>query len=73
MAVTSKPSSRSAKMVVSITKEGKSTTSSKSYGHVKADASDSAIYNTIEAIADLQKHPLANVFVVTTNEIEETA
>lgn len=72
MAVITKALSDAIRLVVNITKDGKTTTLTRTYNNVKSTAEASSVYNTGKTLADLQKHPLNRIARVTVTELEET-
>ena len=72
MSVIAKTLESKMKLVVNITKDGKTATKSKTYSNVKASAEDSSVYNTAKSLADLQTHPLNRITRVEEKELEET-
>lgn len=72
MSVIAKTLESKMKLVVNTTKNGKTTTKSKTYANVKSQAEDASVYNTAKTMADLQTHPLNRITRVEEKELEET-
>ena len=49
MSVTAKPMESKLKLVVNVTENGKTLAKSRTYGKVKSDAADEAVYNVADA------------------------
>lgn len=72
MAVVAKPMESVLKVITNITKDGKTTTVTKSYGKVRSDVEDSAVYAVGAAIASLQINPLNRIVRVAQDELSES-
>lgn len=72
MSVTAKPMESKLKLVVNVTADGKTTARSHTYGKVKPDAEDGAVYNAADALASLQEHPVNRITRVDETELLET-
>ena len=62
----------SLKLVVNVTENGKTSAKSRTYGKVKSDAADEAVYNVADALAGLQEHPVNRITRVDETELSET-
>ena len=72
MSVIEKPMESKLKLVVNVTKEGKTTTSTRSYGKVKPDAENSGVYAVGAALAGLQVNPINRITCVKEVELSES-
>lgn len=72
MSVTAKPMESKLKLVVNVTENGKTLAKSRTYGKVKSDAADEAVYNVADALAGLQDHPVNRITRVDETELSET-
>ena len=72
MSVTAKPMESKLKLVVNVTEDGKTSAKSHTYGKVKPDAADAAVYNVADALAGLQEHPVNRITRVDETELLET-
>ena len=72
MSVIAKPMESKLKLVVNVTENGKTSAKSRTYGKVKSDAADEAVYNVADALAGLQEHPVNRITRVDETELSET-
>lgn len=72
MSVVTKPMESKLKLVVNVTVDGKTTTSSRSYGKVKPDAEDAGVYNVGAALGSLQTHPVNRITRIDETELTES-
>ncbi len=72
MSIITKPLATGAKLVVNKTIDGKTKEVSRTYGNVKPEATDDAVFNTMDALAELQVNPVNRIVKVDNTELSET-